>query len=175
MSVEVDHQALHPGLRATLPCKVCGAEVSELRRGRCWGCYTRWSESRPVGKGAMCVICHEPRRAELRLVELQNRTRALCHSCAGRIATLESMPTSVNAIRVALDRERRKADRRDEGLDRRIFPRERRVGERRAPPRGEKMHDTDPRMTVPDFEEIVIELNDGDIETVELTQVRERP
>ena len=39
MSVEVD--------RATLPCGVCGAAVSELRRGRCWGCYTRWAESRP--------------------------------------------------------------------------------------------------------------------------------
>src|ERR1035438_10828460 len=40
MSVEVD--------RATLPCSVCGAAVTELRRGRCWGCYTRWAES-PIG------------------------------------------------------------------------------------------------------------------------------
>ena len=63
MSVEVE--------RATLPCSVCGAAVTELRRGRCWGCYTRWAESRPVGRGASCAVCHEKRRAQLKLVELQ--------------------------------------------------------------------------------------------------------
>src|SRR5437868_3971187 len=62
MSVEI--------ARATVACGVCGARVTELRRGRCWGCYTRWGESRPVGKGAACAICHERRRSELRLMEL---------------------------------------------------------------------------------------------------------
>lgn len=167
MSVEIE--------RATLPCGVCGAQVSELRRGRCWGCYTRWGESRPVGKGAACVVCNERRRAELRLVELQTRTHALCHSCAGRIARLETIPKTINAIRVVLDRERRARDRRDEGLDRRIFPRERRVGERRAPPRMGGQHDTDPHIHLSDFEDIVIELVEADIEAVEQTLVRERP
>ncbi|MBC8131692.1 MAG: hypothetical protein H7X95_01820 [Deltaproteobacteria bacterium] len=166
MSVEIE--------RATLPCGVCGAQVSELRRGRCWGCYTRWSESRPVGKGAACVICQERRRSELRLVELQMKSRALCHSCAGRIARMESVPTSINAIRVILERERRGRDRRDDGADRRIFPRERRVGERRAPPRTGGNSDTDPHILLPDFEEIVIELVEADLESVEQTQVRER-
>jgi len=166
MSVEIE--------RATMPCGVCGAQVSELRRGRCWGCYTRWGESRPVGKGAECSICHERRRAELRLVELQTKTHALCHSCAGRIARLETVPRTINAIRVLLDRERRARDRRDDNADRRIFPRERRVGERRAPPRATSTSDTDPRIALPDFEDIVIELVEADIESVEQTLVRER-
>lgn len=168
MSVEID--------RATLPCGVCGAQVSELRRGRCWGCYTRWSESRPVGRGAACVICHERRRAELRLVELQTKSRPLCHSCAGRIATMDHMPTSINEIRGILERERRARDRREDGVDRRIFPRERRVGERRAPPRSvlEGKHDTNPHMFLSDFEDIVIELVEADLESSEQTQVRER-
>lgn len=166
MSVEID--------RATLPCGVCGAQVSELRRGRCWGCYTRWGESRPVGKGAACVICHERRRSELRLVELQMKSRALCHSCAGRIARMDTIPTSINAIRLILERERRTGDRRGDGSDRRIFPRERRVGERRAPPRSEPTSDTDPHILLPDFDDIVIELVEADLESVEQTQVRER-
>jgi len=168
MSVEID--------RATVPCGVCGAQVTELRRGRCWGCYVRWGDSRPVGKGAECVVCHERRRTELRLVELQHRTQALCHSCAGRIGRMETVPTSINKIRELLDRERRERDRRDDGNDRRIFPRERRVGERRAPPRAAGgFHDTDPRIAMPEFEEIVIELVDADIESVEQTLVKEAP
>jgi hypothetical protein len=98
----------------------------------------------------------------------------LCHSCAGRIARLQTIPRSINGIRLVLDRERRNNDRRDQGLDRRIFPRERRVGERRAPPRGNGTHDTDPRISLPDFEDIVIELVEADIETIESTFVRER-
>jgi hypothetical protein len=165
MSVQID--------RATLPCGVCGAQVSELRRGRCWGCYTRWADSRPVGKGATCAICSEHRRSELRLCELQNKTHPLCHSCAGRIARMETVPSSLGALRGILERERRARDRRDDGVDRRIFPRERRVGERRAPPRGASGHDTDPHIMLPDFEEIVIELAEADIESVEQTLVRE--
>ena len=35
-------------------CDVCSAKVHELRRGRCWGCYARWVDARPVGVGARC-------------------------------------------------------------------------------------------------------------------------
>lgn len=164
MSVEI--------ARATVACGVCGARVTELRRGRCWGCYTRWGESRPVGKGAACAICHERRRTELRLMELHGSTHPFCHSCAGQVARLEPVPKSLAAIRAFLDRERRAVERRGPGQDRRIFPRERRVGERRAPLRP-KTGDTDPHIALPDFEDIIIELQASEVEIVEQTTVRE--
>ena len=151
MSVEVD--------RATLPCGVCGAAVTELRRGRCCGCYTRWAESRPVGRGASCTICQEKRRNQLKLVELKRRTLPFCHGCAAQVLRMSEIPDSVEEIRAALRRDRRDADR---------------VGERRGPSR-EGYADTDPSMRLSEFDEVVIELADTDLEDVEQTQVRSRP
>lgn len=158
------------GLRPTLPCGTCGARVVELRRGRCWGCYSRWEASRPVGRGAACAVCRERRRSELRLVEVHQRSWTLCHSCAGRVAQLEKVPPTVREVRQLLTRERRAVDRRNEASDRRIFPRERRVGERRGMERDQQ--GTDPRVALPDFDEIVVELEEADIEAVEMTQVK---
>ena len=81
MSVEVE--------RATMPCNVCGASVTELRRGRCWGCYTRWADSRPVGRGASCSVCMEKRRNMLKLVELKGRSLPFCHGCAALLLHAE--------------------------------------------------------------------------------------
>src|SRR5262245_11695143 len=103
MSVEV--------ARPTMPCAVCGAAVSELRRGRCWGRYTRWAEARPVGRGAVCTICFEKRRDQLRLVELQGRSLPLCHGCASRLARLPDMPPTIESIRRVLRRDRRDDER----------------------------------------------------------------
>lgn len=165
MSVEVD--------RPTIPCGVCGAAVTELRRGRCWGCYTRWADSRPVGRGAACGVCYEKRRAQLRLVEIQGRSLPFCHGCAAAVVRLPDVPATIEEIRHALRRDRRDADRRDGGkVDQRIFPRERRVGERRAPAR-EGFADTDPRIRLADYEDVIIELSD--IEEKEQTMVRVRP
>lgn len=164
MSVQVE--------QPTIPCNVCGAEVIELRRGRCWGCYTRWAESRPVGRGAVCTICREPRRDQLKLIEVLARTLPFCHSCAARTMRIDPLPTTLDEIRRALRRDRRDADRRVGAGDHRIFPRERRVGERREPARD--VHDTDPNIRLADFDEVVIELGDGDLEVVEQTEVRER-
>jgi hypothetical protein len=108
-------------------------------------------------------------------MELHGRTHAFCHSCAGRIARLETVPPTVAAIRQFLDRERRAAERRADGHDRRIYPRERRVGERRAPPRTGTTEGTDPHFVLPDFEDIVIEIEASEIEPVELTTVRPAP
>lgn len=166
MSVEVD--------RATLPCGVCGASVTELRRGRCWGCYSRWAESRPVGRGAACTICLEKRRTQLKLVELKGRSMPFCHGCAAQIMRLAEVPDSIDELRHALRRERRDGDRRDgETIDQRIFPRERRVGERRGPSR-EAYADTDPGVRLSELEELVIELAEDDMEDIEQTQVRSR-
>src|SRR6478672_9168859 len=104
MSVEVE--------RATLPCNVCGAGVTELRRGRCWGCYTRWADTRPVGRGASCAICAEKRRGMLKLVELKGRSLPFCHGCAANLLRLPEIPESVEELRHALRRDRRDGDRR---------------------------------------------------------------
>jgi hypothetical protein len=166
MSVEVEI--------ATISCCVCGARVSELRRGRCWGCYSQWVEQRPVGRGASCAICQEKRRDHLRLVELHNKSVPLCHICAARTLKLGDVPSSLEALRSALRRDRRAQDRRSDGLDRRIFPRERRVGERRGTPRARR-GDTDPSISLPDFDDLVIEVQEADIEAIEQTQVKSRP
>lgn len=163
MSVEVE--------RATIACGVCGAQVGELRRGRCWGCYIRWADARPVGRGAACTICFEKRREQLKLIELHGRSLPFCHGCAARIGKLPAIPSTVEAVRRALQRDRRDADRRAGKLDHRIFPRERRVGERRGPPRSAKP-DTNPHIPASDLEEIIIELDAAEMEEVEQTSVR---
>jgi hypothetical protein len=161
--------------RATIPCGSCGAKVTELRRGRCWACYTKWAEMRPVPRGAACAVCDERRRDNLRLVELHNRSVTLCHICAARTLKLAKVPSSIDGLRRELQRDRRKQDRRGDGMERRIFPRERRVGDRRGPPRASSFSDTNPGFVMPDFEDIEIEIQDADIEIVEQTLVREQP
>jgi hypothetical protein len=166
MSVEVE--------RATVPCGTCGAQVVELRRGRCWGCYQRWVESRPVGRGATCTVCFEKRRDQLKLVELHGRSLPLCHGCCARVSRLDEVPDTIDAIRHALRRDRRMADKRTGKVDHRIFPRERRVGERRNPPRGTIPNEPGYENTMlADMDEIIVELAEADMEEVEQTVVRE--
>jgi hypothetical protein len=167
MSIEVE--------RATIPCGSCGAMVTELRRGRCWGCYSKWAEMRPVPRGGVCLVCQERRRENLRMAELHRRSVVLCHICAARTLKLAKVPSSIDGLRKILLRDRRQDDRRGDGLERRIFPRERRVGDRRGPPRSCTNHDTNPSFVMPDFEDIIIEIQDADIEEIEQTVVRERP
>ena len=114
-------------------CEICCARVHELRRGRCWGCYSRWVEARPVGIGAVCLMCGERRRAYLKSVELLGSWSPVCFNCSGRMATLDEMPQSVAGIRALLARERRSEARRLGRADGRVFPYERRGRERRAP------------------------------------------
>ena len=113
-------------------CEVCSAPVRELRRGRCWGCYSRWVESRPVGFGASCQICGERRRGHLRSIELLGSWAPVCHDCSARVATLKPMPRALAGVREALRRERRQHDRRVGHPDLRLAPVERRRGERRV-------------------------------------------
>lgn len=113
-------------------CDVCGAKVQETRRGRCWGCYTRWVDSRPVGWGARCLGCAERRRRLLRSVELWGTWQPLCFNCAGQALALDPAPRTREALVAALTRDRRTGDRRIGKPDTRVFRYERRVGERRA-------------------------------------------
>src|SRR5688572_27330470 len=121
--------AEEPSMKA---CEVCAAVVTELRRGRCWGCYSRWTENRPVGLGACCSLCGERRRDYLRSVELLGAWMPMCHNCAGRAMKLSPMPQNIAEIRRGLIRDRRDADRRRGRTDGRVFPRNRRGEERRG-------------------------------------------
>jgi hypothetical protein len=167
MSIEIE--------RATIPCGSCGAMVTELRRGRCWGCYSKWADMRPVPRGASCAVCDERRRENLRLVEVHSRSVTLCHICAARTLKLAKVPSSIDGLRRLLTRDRRADERRGDGCERRVFPRERRVGDRRGPPRASASDATNPGFVMPEFEDIEIEIQDADIEIVEQTLVRERP
>jgi hypothetical protein len=113
-------------------CEVCNAKVSELRRGRCWGCYGRWVDARPVGVGARCVTCAEKRRRVMKMVELLGGWYPMCFNCAGQIFQLEPMPPTLAALREAVSRERRRVERRTGNPDTRVFRYERRGGERRG-------------------------------------------
>jgi hypothetical protein len=112
-------------------CEVCRAQVRELRRGRCWGCYSRWAAARPVGLGAVCRICGERRRSYLKSMELLGSWCTTCHTCAGLVAKLDPMPTTVLGVREALRRDRRQTDRRGAASDGRSPSSERRGGDRR--------------------------------------------
>jgi hypothetical protein len=110
----------------------------------------------------------------LKLVELKGRSLPFCHGCAALLLRLSDIPDTIDELRHALRRERREGERREgDKVDQRIFPRERRVGERRGPSR-EAYADTDPGMRLSEFEEVVIELAENDMEDVEQTQVRAR-
>jgi hypothetical protein len=115
-------------------CDMCGAKVAELRRGRCWGCYSQWVDGRPVGMGAACTMCNDRRREHLRSVELLGAWVPMCHNCCARATRLEPMPQTIDEIRVRLDRERRMRDRRAGKPDTRVFKRDRRGLERRSTP-----------------------------------------
>src|SRR5450432_263082 len=112
-------------------CELCGARVGELRRGRCWGCYSAWASSRPVGHGACCAICSERRHAVLKQVELLGAWVPMCHNCSARTHGLQPLPRTLDAIRRRLTRERRANDRRIGVMDPRAIPRDRRGLERR--------------------------------------------
>jgi hypothetical protein len=98
----------------------------------------------------------------------------ICHGCGARILRMENIPNTIDGVREALRRDRRDGDRRDNGLDRRIFPRERRVGERRGPPReGDGAPPDQGSYLAPDeLDDVIIELLDDDIEVIEQTTVR---
>jgi hypothetical protein len=92
----------------------------------------------------------------------------MCHSCSARVFKLSPLPANLDALRSALARDRRREDRRRGGGDVRLLRRERRVGERRAPPIGS----VDEWI---DAEELIIEIIDADSGTDEATRIVSQP
>jgi len=165
--VHADRPADAVGTLEQLQCEVCGARVSTLRRGRCWGCYQKWQESQSVGVGARCVVCGDRRRENLQRVELFGRWFPMCHICATRTMRLSPMPRSVEGIRQRLERDRRYGDRREDSSDDRLLRKERRVGERRVLP----ISDED----VVEIEDLIIEIEpETDRGNVQVTSLFDR-
>jgi hypothetical protein len=135
----------------------------------------KWAEMRPVPRGAMCALCTDRRRDHLRLVELCGRSVSLCHLCAARVHKMADIPLTLEELRKSLRRNRRKVERREGGYDRRVFPRERRVGDRRSPPRDLARDASGASDMLPDFSDLEIVIGDADIEEIEQTLVREQP
>jgi len=117
------------GLRT---CDVCATRTDSLRRGRCAPCYMRWSQHRPVGLGAECVVCSDRRCEFLQSVEFQQKWLPMCHNCSGRVARLDPMPQRLDVVRELLKRDRRDDDRRAGAADPRLIPLNRRGKSRRT-------------------------------------------
>jgi hypothetical protein len=162
----------------TQSCEVCSAHVSELRRGRCWGCYQSWVETRPVGLGALCCMCGDRRHGLLKSVELLGAWVPICHNCAALAKSLQPMPQTISAIRETLTRDRRDKDRRWGKRDSRVFRYNRRGSDRRLP-RDLSEVGVDDDMIV-EISELVSELELLSLETMgksqsDLTSIADRP
>ena len=149
-----------------MECEVCCAKVTELRRGRCWGCYARWVDARPVGVGARCVTCPEKRRRVLKTVELHGAWHPMCFNCAGQLLHLDPLPATLAELKKLVSRERRASDRRIGKPDTRVFQYERRVGERRSSREEYPIVDDD--MII----EVILDADDG-CDFDDITQIRE--
>lgn len=149
--------------RATAACGTCHAQVQELRRGRCWGCYTSWVDNRPVGRGAQCVVCDDKRRDNLRMTEIFGRFLAMCHNCTAKANSLSPVPADLDALKLHLNRERRLQEQRQGAEDQRIFPRERRMGERRDALEGNR-DKTNPSIVLAHLEDMLAQINESDVQ-----------
>src|SRR6185503_19033606 len=127
-----------------------------------------WVETRPVGLGARCVTCHEKRRRFLKTVELFGSWKPMCFNCHGLLGTLDPMPTTIELVKEAVSRERRKRDRRWGKPDGRVFVYERRVGERRDGREGE-LPAVDDDMII----EVTIDVDPTDVDFDDITAIRE--
>ena len=150
-------------------CEVCNATVNELRRGRCWGCYARWVDARPVGIGARCVTCTEKRRRVLKTVELHGAWFPMCFNCSGQLLHLDPLPATLAELKKIVSRERRASDRRIGKPDTRVFQYERRVGDRRSS--RDEYPIVDDEMIIEVFVDDAAEA--GDIDFEDITQIRD--
>ncbi len=146
-------------------CEVCGAKSTDLRRGRCWICYVRWADARPVGIGASCAVCREQRRDNLRMVEFQGSWTPMCHNCAAKMQQMVPTPASIEGVRERLTRDRRWQERRKGKKDHRIFASDRRSDERRR-----ALRDVDGLEWI-NAEDLIIEIHDAD-EHAEATRIK---
>ena len=96
-----------PSRRAEGRCGGCGQGATHMRRGLCSACYARWVRARPVGLGASCAACADRRIDHLRHYELRGLWVVLCHNCCARGERVAPAARSLDALLLALRRERR--------------------------------------------------------------------
>jgi hypothetical protein len=123
-------------------------------------------EGRPVGLGARCVTCHEKRRRFLRTVELLGSWRPMCFNCEGQLAQLDPVPLTLEGLKIAVSRERRRRDRRYGKPDSRVFRYERRVGDRRNGRDADPMVDDDMIIEITVDDSLASEPDDHDITAI---------
>jgi hypothetical protein len=102
------------------------------------------------------------------MVELLGSWRPMCFNCEGQLGQLDPMPLSLEGIKIAVSRERRRRDRRIGKTDTRVFRYERRVGDRRTGRDGDPMVDDDMIIEITIDESAIDDPCDAD-----LTQIRE--
>ena len=90
----------------------------------------------------------------------------MCFNCEGQLSQLDPAPLSLEALKIAVSRERRRRDRRIGKPDSRVFRYERRVGDRRCG------RDADPMVDDDMIIEVTVE-DGGDPCDSDLTQIRE--
>jgi hypothetical protein len=88
---------------------------------------------------------------------------------------MDTVPSTLDEIRKVLDRERREDERRAGNVDHRIFPRQRRVGDRRGNAAAAPRAALNGGNTLPSVDDLIFELSDDDMEVVDQTMVRETP
>ena len=85
------------------------------------------------------------------MVELFGAWRPMCFNCEGQLAVLDPVPLTLEGLKIAVSRERRRRDRRYGKPDSRVFRYERRVGDRRTG------RDADPAVDDDMIIEVIIE------------------
>jgi hypothetical protein len=102
------------------------------------------------------------------MAELLGSWRPMCFNCEGQLSQLDPVPLSLEALKIAVSRERRRRDRRIGKSDTRVFRYERRVGDRRTGRDADPLVDDDMIIEITIDETAVEEPGDAD-----LTQIRE--
>ncbi len=103
--------------------------------------------------GATCITCSERRRDILQSVELWGSWISMCFNCAGLLSRLSPLPSTLKDLRLAIARDRRAEERRDDQIDDRVFQHDRRLLERRWDKPANPQTDTYAMATDPDLED----------------------
>ena len=90
----------------------------------------------------------------------------MCFNCEGQLSQLDPVPLTLEGLKIAVSRERRRRDRRHGKPDSRVFRYERRVGDRRTGRDADPMVDDDMIIEITVDDSIPSEPEDHDITAI---------